>query len=238
MLNGRFIRYDVDLQQETSVAPPQNAFTVMMMAARELKFPPKVFSTPERYEIGRGDHRLHDDIIDFLKKRGLGFSPGVENSTGKQVVKALSDALFYIQPHVKTFNGRISEFILSYFSSLLDQVYNDPRVHKHALSPIRRETLQKISGPLFTLMLLPLLQTTRWKEFATAIEKLAKNIDKYIEYLQQQAIKIQEAHRSPTPVRSCGDGTSSHVKFIVGAGIRKPNIIARYKSLEEKMMQK
>ena len=56
-----------------------------MDASKQLKLPAKTFSTPERYEIGRGDHRLHDDI-DFLKERSLGFSPGTENTTGKQVV--------------------------------------------------------------------------------------------------------------------------------------------------------
>ena len=74
-----------------------------MMTAAKLKFPPL------KYEIGSGDYRFHDDIIDFLKERRLGFTPGFENITGKQVVKGLSDALFYIQP----FNGRISNFVPS-----------------------------------------------------------------------------------------------------------------------------
>lgn len=237
-LNGRFVRFDVAVHQEPSDNPPRNAYTVMMMAAKELKFPSKVFSTPERYEIGRGDHRLHDDVVDFLRNKGLGFSPGAENTTGKQVVKSVSDALFYIQPHLKTFNGRIPAFIPSYFSCLLDQIYNDPQSHKHALSPIKREMLQKISGPLFTLMLLPLMKTARWKAFAAAVEALAKNIDMYMEYLQQQTIRMREAHRSPTPVRCCGDGTSSHIKFVIGAGIRRPSIIARYKYLEEQLTPK
>lgn len=156
---------------------------------------------------------MHDDIVDFLKERGLGISPGVEHTTGKLVVKTLADALFYIQPHEKTLSGRIPNFIPSYFSCLLEQVYNDPKSHKHAISPIKRETLQKITASLYTLMLLPLMQTARWK---VCIAAIAKNIDKYIEYLHQQATKMKEAHRSPTPIRSCGDGTSSHVKLLWG----------------------
>ena len=84
-------------------------------------------------------------------------------------------------------------------------------------------------------MLLPLMQTRKWKDFATAINDLAKNIDKYIEYLQQQAQKLKEAHCSPTPLRSCDDGTSTHAKIIMGTH-RKPHLIARYKSLEERML--
>ena len=77
-LNGRFILYskEVVVEQEHSPNPQKNVFVVMMMAAKELKLPPEVFSTPERYEVGRGDHRLHDDIIDFLKGKCLGFSTG------------------------------------------------------------------------------------------------------------------------------------------------------------------
>ena len=70
--SGCFIRYDIAVQKEPSVNAPRNTFTVMMTAAIELKFPPKMFSTPETYEIGRGDHCLHDNIIDFLKERMLG----------------------------------------------------------------------------------------------------------------------------------------------------------------------
>ena len=54
-LNGRFILYseEVLVEQEHSPNPQKNDFAVMMMAAKELKLPPKVFSTPERYEVGR-----------------------------------------------------------------------------------------------------------------------------------------------------------------------------------------
>ena len=105
-LKGRFICFEVQsmLDEQPPLTEPsqRSAFTVMMVAPREVKLPSKILITPERYEIGRGDHRLHDDVIDFMKNKGLGFSPGTENTTGKQVVKALSDALFYIQPNLKT----------------------------------------------------------------------------------------------------------------------------------------
>ena len=118
---------------------------------------------------------------------------------------------------------------------MVGNIYNDPQAHKHAI--VKRDKLLQISGPLFALMLLPLMQAVRWKEFAAAVNTLEKNIDKYIEYLKQQAATMQVAHHSLTPLRSPGDGTSSHVKFIVGAAIRKPNLIAWYRCLEERMVQ-
>ena len=234
-MNGRYVRYEMATDEQPQITPIRNAFTVLMDASKQLKLPAKTFSTPERYEIGRGDHRLHDDIIDFLKERGLGFSPGTENTTGKQVVKALCDALFFIQPHLTTLCGRITSFIPTYFNCLMQRVYNDPQQHKHAIAPIKREALSKIGAPLYDLMLLPVMQASRWQEFSTAVDALAKNIDKYKEYLEQQVEKMQKAHQSPSPVRSFGDGKSSHVKFILGAATRKPNLITRYKILEEFM---
>ena len=72
-LNGRYVRYEVAVQQEDKDHSPRNAFTVMMAASKQLKLPSKLFATPERYEAGRGDHRLHDDVIDFLEREAFGF---------------------------------------------------------------------------------------------------------------------------------------------------------------------
>ncbi len=72
-LNGQCIRFEVQsmLDEHPPLTEPsqRGAFTVMIVAAREVKLPSKILTTPERYEIGRGDHRLHDDVIDFIKKR-------------------------------------------------------------------------------------------------------------------------------------------------------------------------
>lgn len=202
-LNSRFIRYSVIEAEEqralSATLPPQkNAFSVMMVAARELRLPSKILSTPERYETGRGDHRVHDDVIDYMKDKGLGFSAG----TGKQIVGALSKALFYMQPHAKTFHARIPNFVPPYFACLLRKVYNDPTAHKHASPPIKREALEKISAPLFSLKLLPLMELPRWKEFSVAVGTLAENFHKYKAYLEQQTEKMQHAHKSLAPLRS------------------------------------
>ena len=66
-INGRFICYEVQAMPPDQDPPPEhpqrNAFTLMMAAARELNLPPKIFTTTDKYELEKGDHRLHDDII-------------------------------------------------------------------------------------------------------------------------------------------------------------------------------
>ena len=202
---------DQDLPTEH---PQRNAFTVMLTSATELKLPPKILTTNERYEVRRDDRHLHYDIIDLFNHKGFGFSPATGNSTGKQIVKALTDAIFHIQPRLRTFNGRIPNLIPSYFSALLDHVYNNPQAHKHALHLIKKGTLHKISSPLFSLMLFPVMQAAAWKQLFTFYQK---NINR-------------TNHQNATgnhslTLQSIGDGTSSHIKFVVGASVRKPNLI-------------
>ena len=106
-LNGQFIRYIVEKEEEKeergSTSSKRNAFTILMASAKEPRLPPRLLTT-EKYDSGRGDHRLHDDIINFLGTKKLGLVAGTEMTTGKQVVKALSEALFYFQPHCKSLN--------------------------------------------------------------------------------------------------------------------------------------
>lgn len=100
---------------------------------------------------------------------------------------------------------------------------------------MKREALEKVSGPLFSLLILPVMQTPAWKEFAAAIRALAENAHKYCTYLEEKADTMQQVHHSASTVRSIHDGNPSSVKFITKADVRKPNLIARYKTLEEKL---
>ena len=141
-LNRRFIRFvfHTSTVDGRSTSGGVNAFSVLMASARELRLPAKILKS---HETGRGDLRLHDDIIDFLREKSLGFSPGLENTTGSHIVKCLADALFYIQPHYKCLQARIPGFLPPYFSALLSKVYNDPKTHKHAVAHMKNEQLKK-----------------------------------------------------------------------------------------------
>ena len=174
------------------------------------------------YETGRGDLRLHDDIIDFLRERNLGFSPGLENTTGGQIVKCLTDALFYIH---KTLQARIPNFLPPYFSALFSKVYNDPKAHKHAVPPLKSVQLKKVSAPLYSILLLPMMTRSQWKDFSAALAMLAENFKKYSEYLDEKTSTMSQMHASTTPARSISDGKSVNIKIIKAEGARKPNLM-------------
>ena len=204
-----------------------------MTSAKKPRLPPKLL-TPGKYDSGRGDHRLHDDIIDFLGTKKLGFGAGTENTTGK-VVKALSNALLYFQPHYRSLNDRIPHVVPSYFDCLMVKMHNNPAAHRHRVAPIKREILIKTNDLLYAVMILPGLQTVQWKEFTDSLRVLSENCHKYITYLEEKAAEVQKNHHSPSPGRSILDGTSSNRKFVVGATIRKPCLVERYKALEQKL---
>ena len=159
-MNGRYICFvfpSSTAEDGRSRGGEVKAYSVLMASsARELKLPSKLLMN---YETGRGDLRLHNDIIGFLRERNLGFSPGLENTTGSQIVKCLTDALFYIQPHYKTLQARIPNFLPPYFSALFTKVYNDPKAHKHAVPQLKSVQLKKVSAPLYSILLLPMMMT-------------------------------------------------------------------------------
>lgn len=77
------------------------------------------------------------------------------------------------------------------------------------------------------------MESCRWKEFATAIRALAENSHKNS---KEKAEAMHQVHQSSCAVRSVHDGKSSNLKFIAKAAVRKPNLIAHYKTLEEKLL--
>ena len=234
-LNGRYIRFIFQpniVRDSGARSDGVNAFSVLMASARELKLPPKVLSN---YETER-DLRLLDDIH-FLRERNMGFSRGVENTIGSQIVKCVTDALFYIQPHYKTLQGRIPGFLPPYFSPLLSKVYNDPKAHKHAVPHMKSDQLRQVSTTLYSILLLPMMAKSQWKDFSDAV--LAENFKKYSEYLDEKSSTMAQVHSSMTPAHTVSDGKSVNIKIIKadGArlGARKRNLIARYKELEGKL---
>ena len=234
-MNGRYIRFffpPSTTEDGKSRGGEVNAYSVLMESARESKLPSKLLTN---YETGRGDLRLHDDIIDFLRERNLGFSPGLENTTGSLIVKCLTDALFYIQPHHKTLQARIPNFLPPYFSDLFSKVYNDPKAHKHAVPQLKSVQLNEVSAPLYSILLLPMMTRSQWKDFSAALAMLAENFKKYSEYLDEKTSTMSQMHASTTPARSISDGKSVNIKIIKAEGARKPNLITRYEKLEEKL---
>lgn len=79
-----------------------------------------------------------------------------------------------------------------------DKVYNNPTSHKHAIAPLKHEMISKASDPLFSVLLLPTLQSPRWKGFTLALCTCCENCHKYIAYLEERAAVVQR--NNPVPL--------------------------------------
>ena len=181
----------------------------------------------------RGDSLLYSDIIEFLSNHSLGFHAGVECTSGKLVVSALQKALFYLQPHLSTLNGRKSNFVPVYFKPLIEKNYNDPSSHHHAIKPLEKTKLYNILQRLYDCLALPAIGMPRWDSFKSSLEEIALNISNYVSYLSEKSESMSLAHHSSTPMRTPSDGSSSNVRFISSNGARKPHFITRYRELEK-----
>ncbi len=227
-MNGTFVRYLYPVPSCTPLVSRRNAATVLMSASKQLRWPDKHFSSQEDYDKGNGDKKLHDDIIDFLKTRGLGFSPGCENTSGKEFVGLLQSVLFAVQPHLQKLHGRKKNFIPCYFGPLMEKVYNNPSAHHHKCPPLTQAFLDKLSSSLYVVLDVPWLQKPRWNECASSLKALVLNIDEYRNYLEHQASQQNIRHRSPTPLRCTADGKSTNIHVMKGASVRSADLISRY----------
>ena len=91
--------------RETSQESP-NALTILMQRVSQRVLPPVCQSPSSGSEQLRGDQVLRNDVIGYLQERNVGWSPSVVSTSGEQLVKTLTAALWYLDPHHKQFEDR------------------------------------------------------------------------------------------------------------------------------------
>ena len=108
--NCKFVCYDLKpgVASGSMVAMPtdqrRNGLEVLMNLSRDLVLPDKV--TPPDGKTLRSDQMLYNDILDLLALMKVGWNPTVVKTTGEKFVKALSNALWILDPHHKSFADR------------------------------------------------------------------------------------------------------------------------------------
>ena len=227
-INGNFISYIFSDSREEVASPQRSATSVLMLSAKELKWPNLNFKTPDEYKEGNGDKCMYDDTIRFLQSKQLGFTGGCHLTSGKEYIKTIQTVLFTLQPHIRTLYRRKANFVPLFFSPLLEKGYNNPATHRHKAPPLSQDRLNKLVKRLYVVLAFPVLETAKWKECATATRQLAMNLDEYCRHLQVQSEQQQSRHLSPTPLRFPSDGKSSHISTIVGGSVRTTHLIERY----------
>ena len=97
---GKYFQYRIQpIEKRRKLAVTTSAFDVLMNAQRELVWP----DTPEPLNKKQ---QMWNDLVHFLRQKGLGWSHQNVASHGKVFVSTLCDALWIVNGHWKKFADR------------------------------------------------------------------------------------------------------------------------------------
>ena len=84
---------------QIKTARVKNAFDLMMN---------KPVVLPTKFEIQRKNNKmeLFNEFVDFLESMKLGFHHAIADTRGRHLVKTVTDALWYVDPHLATIEQR------------------------------------------------------------------------------------------------------------------------------------
>ena len=220
---------------------PLDAFDLLKEGQQKLsrdhiKYPDKIGSGNNV----RGDFRLFNDIVDMLKENQHGFTQGCEKTSGKELVKAICDGLYYILPHLDRFKQRYIT-LPSYFKTIYSeddsgsfvQTYNNPEAHKHKVHQLDNQVLHTNAQNLYRCLSYPFINVPRLKPLQEATQLLADACDKMSSYLQNNNQSMIKVHLSTEPIRQPGDGNSDDLRFLKGTVRTSQSIVDRYSCVEK-----
>lgn len=78
--------------------------------------------------VSNAKDRLYNCVLSSLKDGGVGFTPIQVESTGHIIVKTLTNALWYIDPHIEKFQSRGIKVLPTMFQNC--RGFNDWKAHK------------------------------------------------------------------------------------------------------------
>ena len=183
-------------------APVRNAFDVMMLAQRSLSVP----VVPSKISVHTKKDVLYNDLVLLLEQENLKLSR--DDANGKRLLKALTNALWYIDGRHETLQKRSCRIPLI-FSKF--QGYNLPEMSKHRKcdhSNMNSSELKALSSDLFTLLLCSFWKQPQWLTFKVHVEGLAKCLLDYSEYLGESNKKMKEHHLAMVPSRQLATNLS------------------------------
>ena len=121
-----------------------DARAILMKSAGQLMW-------PEKYDCSRKNnrHQLHNDLIDFLQKKDLGWYKENVLSAGKPFVAQLGDILWQLDGHHPKLAAQQCAVPL-YFAEF--KGYNTPESYKQKRPNLKRDNVAVMSQKLFGIL--------------------------------------------------------------------------------------
>lgn len=166
-------------------------------------------SMPDPVEEPRTNkQKLWNDVIKFLQENNCKWKNAEIQSSGYNLVQALTNALWVIDGHRQVFK-RQGYPIPATFDTLVN--YNRPELHKHRKRErenLSSSVLKSLSSHLFTCLQGTYWERDCWVPLKSNVEQLAKSLDDYSNYLQRCCKRVMFNQSSSSPVREISDSLS------------------------------
>ncbi len=197
--------------------PVRDASTVLMQSSRSCHALPQMWQVllPNR------KRDLKNDIIDFLERNKLGWSPTHAQHCGKLFVNMLAEVLWNIDGNHQTLHDRGHDVpaLFRVFKG-----YNVPENHKKKkVYPGRLKAAELLShsSSLFVLAGNSYMKYQQWSSVHKSILHFAENLRKHAAYLNCQNEVVQDCHAKKVCVRTDVDA----IKVIESTAYIKPTLV-------------
>jgi len=206
---GHYLKYIVKVSASVEVTPT-NACKVLMEAGKRLS---SNSFLPDRRNENNNKDRLYNALLDYFDEHDMKWSASEVSSCGKNLMKALTDLLWYIDGQHERFNHQSCP-IPKLFQDF--QGFNCPELHGHrkrTAANFSHTDLEAYSQMVYHCLLNDYWGWKKWKSFRADISLLLNSITKYINGLEEHNKRMKFVHQSISPVRE----VSSSVSYCVVA---------------------
>ena len=217
-LDKKMVEYTINSARLPSTSSNSNAFTVLMNKS-------KVYIMPKKYEVNTsskvkklsGPQQLYCDLIDWAQSTGCGWPSNIVEDSGKQALKSLSNALWYVD-HC---HARLKDASCHVPTELNKfQNYNSYKLLRHRPPIVKAARLGELVGDLYSALSLPSLSDKRNTVLAKIMGELAESLKQYKDRLENDNQKHQNiSHKRETA--NCGDSNSVCIDPVTPSNVKE-----------------
>ena len=153
-------------------------------------------------EVNTAKDKLHNDVIETLKKNKVGFLPSQRVIEGGNFVSVLTNALWYLDPQLEKLAQRHIH-LPELYSKL--KGYRDMRKAHQKIPEIKSVDMEYHVGKLADILMAPWSMNKQFSNFRSALSQLVDGMQKYLDYLQTSKTRSANRHLSEEPIRGFKD---------------------------------
>ena len=176
-----------------------NAFNVLMNNSRQPLL-------PQHCTEYNHCNQLYNEIIDLFRDQKVGWTGGVHDTIGKTFVDRITNAIWYIDPHLSTLYARSCN--LPVFFTQLKTYWDGETYNKsyhtshHKKVQLSQQKLLYLSSSLELSISQPWTSNDIWDQVISATLSLIQTLKKYAEYLAIKCTNMTNLHHSDESARN------------------------------------